>query len=1078
MGAVRDSTGAVIQGATVVITNQDTGETREAKTSASGEYRFDAISPGPYTIKTSAPGFETQQAKGVDVAASIITPFDPKLAIGTAINTVEVQANTSALETETGQMSSTISSADLRTLPIFSLNPVELAKTVPGVSAPTGGTGFGNGQQIIVNGTRTRDNNYLIDGQDINDNSIAGQAVQPTIPDMYSSVAVLTHAYTAEYGRGGGGVVNLITKSGTNNYHGSAWDLYSGSGLNALNGQQRQLSHLNRGIKARTDTHQYGFTFGGYVPGLRDKLFGFGGTQFSRTYGKTTPATLTLPDANGYAALNAVGGAPVTYLDQYLQNGAYLTSGFAIGGASNAQDIGPRAACPTISKGANGDCIISTALFTRNPPATTNQSTQWTYKVDWTPRAADTFTVRYLHSRNLLSPDFFNFNAQLPGFDTNQGGPSEQGAGTWVHVFSPGLTNEFRASETRIDFKFGLTPQTSANPLALLPYLSIGGLAGMGVPTNIPQGRGHDIYQFQDAVAYTAGRHTLRIGADVGRQIVRDFIPFVFYGQLTYTPSGSFGALYNFVDNYLGPNGSATINYGNNRVDSHQWVWAAFAQDDWKATPDLTVNLGLRYEFQTNPENAVQYPAIDENNPFAPINTVIKVKEDRNNFGPRVGFAYNPHKDIRYVADGKTVYRGAFGVFYDVLFTNITDNSQASAPNASAPLAQISIGRGVPNALTAVQSLSPVISPFNSVQLTSSNLRNPEQYHWNLGLEREIPLNLRLGINYVGGRGTHLYANQQFNYFDYNTGLRLNTTRGAIIARDNGGDSVFHSLQIDVARDFIHGFSLRANYNWSKLLDNASEVFNTSNQATSYAANLAPGGRSTEWGPSAYDHRNFGSFTYVWALPGAHSENRALDGFYSVLTRHWTVSGITQLQSGSPGTWNFAFDSNGDGSTANDRPIVANPKARFSNVAIDGFYLKGGKAGTYYDVGTYAASKTLVQADLTTEHFIIQHGPNSQFLQQEIGRDSYQLPGVATWNVGLQKDIPVHPVPHFENLSFQLRAEAQDIANHNNVTFSSTSGVNYLSLSSLLNSSNNFMKTSVYRATDGRVLRFWMKLVF
>jgi hypothetical protein len=233
-GVARDQTGAIVQNATVTVTNQDTGETRTVHTASDGAYRIEAINPGPYELKVELTGFTPADVKNIRVLPSVVTSFDPSLKAGGATEEVTVEANSNTINTENGVLSGTIGTEELSKVPIFSLNPFELVATLPGVqlvnpSLNLGGVA-GNYEQLIVNGARPRSNNYMLDGQDINDVGIGGQAFNPQVPDMYQSTTTLLNSASAEYGRSGGAVVNLITKSGTNQFHGSAFELYSGSG--------------------------------------------------------------------------------------------------------------------------------------------------------------------------------------------------------------------------------------------------------------------------------------------------------------------------------------------------------------------------------------------------------------------------------------------------------------------------------------------------------------------------------------------------------------------------------------------------------------------------------------------------------------------------------------------------------------------------------------------------------------------------------------------------------------------------------------------------------------------------------
>jgi hypothetical protein len=1073
-GIVRDSSGAVVPNADITITSAETGESRVVKTSSQGAYRLEAIPPGNYTLRAQTTGFERFEAKNVTVTPSQLVSFDVTLKPGHVDETVSVSATTVLLDQDNGSLSTTISEETLAKVPIFTLNPIEVATTVPGVQIVSN-TGFENGEQIQVSGARPRANNFMIDGEEINDATIAGQAVQPQIPDMYSDVVVYTHNPPAEFGRASGGVVNLITKGGTNTYHGSAWDLYSGSGLNAVDGQTRQLVPKDRADKARFDTQQFGFTAGGAI--IKNKLFGFGAAQYSRFYGNEQASQINLPNANGIALLQSLAAGSGTVATnaalmlKYLSNGSYLTSMEDFAGTTVFQSLG--AACsPTDTVCAQG---LPVDIFQRPPTPEQSPDTQWTYRIDYTPETKDTFTARYLHDRSSLTPDFFTNGGALPGFDTYQGGPSELGQGTWTHIFSAHLLNEFRASETRISFLFAPLAATIANPLYTLPTLEFNTvtpeIAPLGPNQGYPQGRGQDMYQWQDTVSWTHGRQSVRAGADIGRRIETDLNGLNLRGTLAFADGGSGStAIGNFLLNQLGPSGAATIQIGSPRVDPHSWRTGVFAQDDIKVFPDFTINLGMRWDYFTNPDNSLPYPAIDPSSAatlYGPINTVYKVAENRHSFAPRIGFAYTPHLG-NWFADGKTVIRGGFGIFFDPEFTNITTNSAANAPNISSPLAEQTTGNGLGNATGLIATLSPVVNPFSTVESVVNNLTTPYTPEWNLGIERELPGQIGISVTYVGSRGIKLFANQQYNYFDFNTGNRLNTTRGAIIARGNFADSDYNGLEVGVRHNFAHGVSINGEYVYSKDLDDGSDVFAPDSAPTSYSANLAPGGRGQDWANSTFDHRQYAAFTYVWSPSGLHADAAALNSFLSATTRHWTISGSSRFQTGAYSSVNFAgIDSNGDGSTANDRPLLSNKKMPMSAVGIDGIYLGATTAGTYYDLATLNATNAAVQVDPQSERWLIPYGP--QFLHQEIGRDSYLNPGLLYNDVALEKTVP-SSLLHLDRGQFVFRAEVQDFANHNNVNLPN---VNLLYVGTA-----SFLNPAEARETASRNLRFWMKYTF
>ena len=1092
-GIARDKTGAVIPNAKVSIIDEATGATRHDTTKNDGSFRFDSLSPGPYTIQVSgASGFQSYEVKGVQVAAVIVTSYDVTVQVNNANDVVTVEADNATVNTENGQLAGTINSAEINKLPIFSLNPIELATTVPGVQTVT--LGGAQGQAIQVNGARPRSNNFLLDGQEINDVSVTGQAFSPIIPDIFSSVNVITNSASAEFGRAGGGIVNLVTKSGTNSFHGSAFERYFGSGLNSLPQNLRGTGATN----PRTDEHSYGFTAGG--PILKDKLFAFGALEIQRNYGNEQAGINLLPDAAGYATLQSLQGpaaAQVAALDKYLSNGAYLASSIHYGtpadpnGAVTTKSLGTQAGC------ASNPCNVTFAGYQRPIQPFSEPDTQWMYRIDYQPWEKDSFSFRYLHDRNSFSPDFSNSPDALAGFDTQVGGPTELGAGEWTHIFNSNLLNEFRVSEARLNFQFAPTAATQANPLNSLPTFTFSGLSGtttggaatfpsLGPNQNFPQGRAEDLYQFQDTVSFTRGLHTMRFGADIGRLIEIDFISQNALGTLTFQSGGSGGSsLGNFLLNQLGPSGTATKTFGKTRADSHGYRSGFFFQDDYKATADLTVNIGLRYDYLSNPENSLAFPGVNPSNIFAPINTVVPINNDTNNISPRIGFAYSPHSGFGFLSDGKTVIRGGFGIFYDSTFSNILVNTAQSAPNAVAGQLVQTTGNGLGNATSLIGSISATLSPLSAVTSEVNNLVNPVTYQYNLGVEREIPGAIVLAVRYVGNSGKKLFANQQYNYFSGITGTRLNPARGVVTARGNFAGSNYNGLEVSGSHNFKHGLDIRANYVFSKDLDNSSDIFNFTGGSgvapTSYTANLAPGGQRQDYGNSTFDHRQYFSIAYVWQPKGFQVQNTFANAAVGILTRHWTLSGVTQLQSGGYGSFNTTgLDLNGDGSAANDRPIVVNKAASLQSVGLDGHFANaycGGSGaaalgtGSFYDTNQCLNNGMPVPVTANSVHFLVPYFPNNSFLPQEIGRNSFQLPGSTVNNVALEKGIGLSYL-HFERGTLILRAEAQNIGNHND------SQVGDLDV---LDSGAGFATPSrgnLNQTTSQRVLILWGKLQF
>jgi hypothetical protein len=1025
-GLAQDPTGAAVGNTSITIKGDQTGETRTIVTGPDGSYRADALSPESYTITATHAGFSGFKAEHVLVAPSTVTTYNLTLTLGSASESIMVEADAQTINTENGQLAGTISATEIAKLPIFSLNPIELSTTIPGVQPVTGDNQLSNGFNAQVDGARPRANNFLLDSQEINDIGIGGQAFQPNVGDLYEALTVLTSVASAEYGRAGGGVFNLVTKSGSNTYHGSAYDRYTSSGLNAVPNFLRGTGTVN----PRQSSHTLGATGGGFI--FKDKLFAYGGTQFQRVYGTEQILPITVPDAAGVATLNALTGTAATQvalLQSYTANNAYLTNYALVANQPTTKiNIGPQTGCPTASV-TGGNCFVEEALFQRPPSPLQEPDTQWGVRVDYKPSSRDSVYYRYLHDRASLTPDFFaNAAGGALGLDTEQGGTSELGAGSWTHIFTPNVLNELRGSETRINFAFAPLASTLANPAYSLATINVAGYPSLGPNTAaFPQGRAEDLYQVQDTFSYIHGRQSIRAGFDIGHQLEKDTIG-VNAGTISFAKGSAQSALQNFLANQTGAAGSITKTIGPRRVDPHVWRSGFFAQDDVKFATHLTVNFGLRYDYTGDPENSLQFPGLDLNNPYQPITTVIPVKNDMNNLSPRVGFAYTPSQG-GYFGSGKTVVRGGFGVFYDSYFSNFVTNAAQTAPNATAGTLTIATGVGEQNATATLAGFTPTLNTNASEESVASNLRNPLSYQFNFGVEQDVKGAI-LAIRYVGLRAHDLFANTTLNPFSGLTGARLNANRGAITVRDNSASSNYNGLQTEFSRRFSSYLSVRANYTYSKDLDNGSEIFALSDSGTSAPAILGPVGRAQEYGPSTFDHRHYGSISYTFTPKGFHAANKLTDTLLGAVTRNFTISGIEQFQSGAYSTFNFpGLDNNGDGSNTNDRPILGNPGAPFETVGIDGSFV-GGTPGVYYDLVANNATNALNPITAAQAHFLIPNNTSGQFNHLLLGRNSFENPGNTRNDMSIQKGFGTGLL-HLERGQFLLRMEVQNIGNHN-----------------------------------------------
>jgi hypothetical protein len=909
VGTITDPSGAVVDGATVKIINKATNVARETKTAAEGGFRLDAVDPGSYKIEVTAGGFKTISRDDVTVEAAQATTTDFALEVGAQSEVITVNADSTViLQKQDGARANTLESRQIVDLPVAALNPVNLVFTLPGVTNPgVLAGGFVQGTEFNINGLRARANNQLIDGADNNDNSITGQQIQPGLRDGFKEVTVLGGDNSAEYGRAGGAVINVVTKSGTNQFHGSVYDVIDTSALSSLTAGQK----ANEGLTSVPVYIQnaFGFSFGG--PIKKDKLFFFGTFQPTLTRIGASNGSAVIPTAQGFDTLRSLfaSGASAN-LDRYLGVVGSLR------GSTNVFNVPLGGGRPDVQFG----------TVTAAAPAPIN-----TYdllaRVDWTPNERDSFAARYIFNDQVVTNQF---PTPFQGFAVDVPSRVQNFYANYTRILSSRMTNELRVSYGRFNVLFG-----AQDPAALNfgpQFLFAGGIvSGVGIlggltTTFFPQGRVFNNYQLQDTITYTAGAHTIRAGTDMMRQIAKQFIPFNAQGTLTFSAGGGFPAFGNFVDGFSGTQGTfAAITFGSPVDHPNAFQQAYFVNDTWRVKPNLSLNLGLRYENYGTRFNVVPFPA------FAgfdqPFDAVAKQKGDNNNFAPRVSFAYTPNIANWLFGEGKTVIRGGVGVGYDVFFNNILSNTAASPPNAfGVTLLGSSVGgRGFANAGVGSLPSSGSPNPLAAVSTIDPNLVNPMTWTWNLDVQRELPGNFIVDAAYVGTRGIRLFINEQLN--PGVNGVRLHPDRGSIVPRTNGGDSIYHSLQTRVERGLRNGLLLRFAYTYSKAIDNVnSEVFVTSGGA-SRASN--PFDRSVDRSVASFDVPHRAVWSFIYDLPGPKH------GFLGQVAGLWRIGGIYRLQSGAVETpFVGGIDLNGDLENTNDRPALVNPNAPATSVGI------------------------------------------------------------------------------------------------------------------------------------------------
>jgi Carboxypeptidase regulatory-like domain len=938
VGNVADPNGAVIPNATVTITNTATGAVRTTTSQENGSYRLDAVDPGTYNLEVSASGFTSVRSENIVVNSAQTSEVNLELTVGGASATVDVTGGDTnvQLQSTDGARVNTLEQRQITELPIAGFNPANLVLTLPGVSdtSQTLAGGFVQGTEFSVNGLRARSNNQLIDGLDNNDNSITGQAYQPTVRDGYSEVAILSSNYSAEYGRAGGAITNVVTRSGTNQFRGSAYDIIQNSFLNSLTPGQKA-----RGLTEVPQSAQN--TFGGSLGGpiVRNKLFFFGTFQ-ADLIRSNQEATGTVPTIAGFNTLRSLfpaGASP--NLDAYLGIVGNLR------GTTDPFTVALRN--PTTGAVTNTIEFATVSAVAPQPVNTYDYIT----RVDYNPTDRDNLSFRYLATKQ-------NFTNQFPtvfqGYEVDVPSLNQNFYAAYTRNFSPNLTNEFRFGYGFLKVNF--TPRNDAvgQAGALVSFSGAGlgnGVSSVGLTTGFPQGRKFNNYQFQDTVTYTISDHTFRIGADLNVQRAIQQVPFNSRGTIGFTASNNIpvdpnnpngdrftiNAFQNFLEGFSGAGGTIARAFGSAELQPNTFFQNYFVNDEWKVFDNLTVNLGLRYENYGTPFNKVAFPA------FAgfdqPIDTVVRQKRDNNNFAPRFSFAYSPDfadgYGRRIFGDKDTVIRGGFAVSYDVFFNNILANTAAASPNVRTETIRGVTATTGPNPNprgrnTFFLSQIPSDAPFNPLAAITSidpNLQSPQSYVYNLGIQRRFFDDYLLDVAYVGSRGTKLFINEQLNPIV--NGIRLNPSRESVTLRTNGGDSNYNSLQTRFERGFKNGYLLRATYTFSKTIDVAnSEVFATTGGT---AVGSDPFNRRTDRAVSDFDVPHVFTFTGLLDVPTFGAEGitrKILNGF--------TLGAIYRIQSGAVvNPFLGGVDLNGDGNFFNDRPFVSNPNGSINLVAIE-----------------------------------------------------------------------------------------------------------------------------------------------
>jgi len=986
-GTVTDPSGAVVSGAQVKAKNVETGIVFTTTSDGSGLFRLNLLQVGTYTVEITAQGFKTASQSNVVVAAGRDSDLRTvHLTVGEASTTVEVNAEAPLIEASTPQITNTFSGTALTQFAGTQENQGldRMALFIPGVSS-TRSDNFSNtnGAGFTVNGLRGRNNDQQIDGQNNNDNSVGGPSLFLSNPEFAQSYNVVSNNFGPEYGRNAGSVVNIITKSGTNAWHGSIFGTEQSNFLNALTNSQRRFGKKLDGTPLsgppRLNDEFTGFTIGG--PWVKNKLFFFGGfdNELVGANGVFTGGTL-VPTPAGLAQLNGCFPASQS-LAAYNGFGPFSIS------AGNPRAINTTVANQrTVTVGPTTCSNVQFGNVQRILPVPAHVFDFLT-KLDLT-LGSNTISGRYLFNRNN------NFNATgtgSTGYIGNVPDLNQQAYIAWTHNFTAHMVNEARVSFGRLNVEFGgnnfgntLAPaENLANAVTNISFNST--FSGWGPATNLPQARIVNTWQLQDNWNYVLGKHQLKAGVNWTYQRSPNiFLPFI-NGAYRFTNFNT------FVANQ--PNRIQIAN-GPTSIDFREYDTFLYFGDDWKISQSLTLNLGLTWsnfgqpanlfndtttKRESNPATAFWNPALPLSvRTFHPTNTYNKA------FGPSIGFAYSPQWGGWLTGNGKTVIRGGYRIAYDPAYYNIYVNISTSAPfvflqtfnNAAAavhPLPGVATGPNVRSSLSA--ALTPgVLDPRTQAQTTIPTNFQPDRVQsYSLGFQREITKNSAFEVRYVGNHADNLFQSINGNPFiaslaasfpQFTTGLtpcattqqvgsgagsdvgRVNCGLGAVRSRTNTGFSDYNGLQLEFrANNLFKQLTMRTGFTWAKTTDNASEIFSTGTAGNTVAISQNPLDFSKgEHGTSGLDFPHRWTMTFTEYVPFFKEQH----GVVGHLLGGWGFSAGYQLGSGQPYTplqiveatltggnfYDSAFTSAFFGGVEPARPFLGSNSAPVTQVGI------------------------------------------------------------------------------------------------------------------------------------------------
>ena len=1065
-GTVVDSSGAAVVDAAVKIVNADTNLERALNTTDVGTFDAPNLPPGTYSVTVAKTGFRTFKQTNIKLEVATTFVVSASLEIGEMSATVEVTAETLQADTTTMQLGGELAGAELKDFPLLNRAWINLQTTLPGVVAAS--DRFGS--NFSTNGSRSQSNNYTVNGTDSNDLPLNTPIANSINPDAIQEVKVVDSTLNPEYGRNSGGTLMVTTKSGTNQIHGSAFEFYRDTFMNAKNFFSTKVPPFHQ--------NQFGGTIGG--PIIKNKLFGFFSYQGTRTFNGVAQNSTVFTSAqrggdfSGGGALAGTSAIPLTGED-----------GIVHPAGTSYATLFPTNHIPTIDFDSVAANLLSKYIPLPNPAGgnsfqyselITSKPNQYLGRADYNLSTKDNIYF-YFFLQRAKTEDTLPFlpgaATPLPGFGQFSATKIYQYTASETHIFNQHMLNEFKIGYNRFNFdavepsnvvspaSLGFTGITSQNAKAnSAPRIDVTGLFTLGFSDNGPQPRLDDTAQLIDNFSYTTGKHAYKFGVDFRRgHVANPFFfdnngAFAFNGSGAGFSTGNAGAdfLLGLPDSYAQSSGSF--------IDARSWEYYSFIQDQWRLKSNLTFTYGIGWQIDTpltdhfNHNLAINaYRTRQQSTvfPSAPAGLLFPgdqgisasgTRTRYNNFAPRIGFAWNPMK--------KLTVRAGWGIYFDNSEEELTLQNLIAPPFAlidfgagdvgltssfARPFTDQTLTTTIPNKYPFTPPTAGAAVNFGFFEPFSLNVMDPNfntQYVMNtqLTVQYQVTPKILTTFSYVGAQGRRLEGVHELN--PYNPAVCLatagcaanrafefvfpgvGTIDDASVFASVGEQSTFlhskyNSFQATVEKSLSHGLSLRAAYTFAHALDNGSSF---------EAGNVIPSNFNLTYGNSAFDARHRLAAEYLYEIPDW--------GFHhlpSRITKGWTIAGVTSLQTGFPiALSDSAFRSLQCTPVISfygcwDRPDIIAPTKIFSNPRT--VQKLPNALGVTHTGNFYFDPSTLKREAIGTIG--------------DAGRNLFHGPGINNTDLSFYKNTQIT-----ERLKLQLRADLFNAFNH--ASFSNPSG--------------------------------------